>query len=62
MKLLKFAGLATAATAVGWAIGSLVFVVYLARQFEQADLDDERGGFDPAQVAERILQRGQYEP
>jgi hypothetical protein len=53
MKLIKFVALGTAATALGWAIVGVATVVYMARYFEQADLDDEEGAFMPQAVLDR---------
>jgi hypothetical protein len=60
MKLIKFLGVATAATAIGWAIGGVVLIVAAGRFFEQADLDDDAGAFMPQQVFERVTRQGAY--
>jgi hypothetical protein len=60
MKLLKFMAGATVALAIGWLIGGVAMLVTIGRYFEQADLDDDIGGLDPRQVADRLRMRNAY--
>jgi hypothetical protein len=63
MKLVKFLAWATTATAIGWAIGGSIALIALYRildTLEQADLDDDVGGFDPQQALDRFHMRNAY--
>lgn len=59
MKLLKAMGWATVAAAIGWVIGGVLALISLYRVlavWEQADLDDDEGGFMPQSVLARHRQ------
>lgn len=59
-RIVKCAVVGAAAFAIDWAIIGVGAIVVMGRYFEQADLDDDVGGLDPRQVADRLRMRNAY--